>query len=447
MKRFYAFLAFALGSLASVAQVPFQSYSFNEALQQAGKEGKYVLVLIDTKDCNQCNEVATKGFQDKSLSGSLQQFVNIRPKVGGDDWLQLTQQYEATGGTLFFNSNGVLLLKLSGSSTLGRFYNNAVVRALGNQSEIMNIESLTRSFSIDNSNIIVLQSLIQKRKELSLSTDSLLDIYVTMLPADSASSLTQLQYITRFSPILGSKADSMVRHNHDRFLEAWYRIQQSERVRINNSIIHKTRQRAINQKNQSLAIRAANFAGSVTNNAKEKPRLFTYHMMHYFQAVKDTNNYLNYAAMYCDRYLMTISVDSINSRDSLELKKRLLAVQPEMVKSDNSKTFTKTVEFRPSTQYYTLELNNAAWNYYTMAKNNSQLAKAVNWAKRANEFFENTEAMDTYARLLYKTGNQSEAINWQEKAVALSKKRGIGTEPLQRRLNDMKKGESNIDNY
>jgi len=30
--------------------------------------------------------------------------------------------------------------------------------------------------------------------------------------------------------------------------------------------------------------------------------------------------------------------------------------------------------------------------------------KRLQWATRANEFFENPETIDTYARLLYKTG-------------------------------------------
>jgi len=49
----------------------------------------------------------------------------------------------------------------------------------------------------------------------------------------------------------------------------------------------------------------------------------------------------------------------------------------------------------------------------------------LQWSKRANEFYESPEAMDTYARLLYKTGNSTEAAVWMEKAIALKKKRGF----------------------
>jgi hypothetical protein len=453
MKRqLLLFLFTSFACACSFAQTGFKSYSFDEALQQAGKDGKFVLVLMDTKDCNQCNETATKGFEDKTLGETIpKQFICIRPDADGADWQQLAQQYETPNGlaALFFGSNGTLLHKQTGSSSMGKFYADAATKALSNQSEIMNVESLTQSFSMDNSNIIVLQSLLQKRKELLLSTDSLLDIYVSMLPADSLNSLEQLQYIARFAPVLESKANLSMRRDYDRFNQAWYRMELAERIRINNAIVYKTRQLAIAKKDSRLANSAATFAGSVHSNVNERPKLHTYNMMYYYLGIKDTIRYLSYANMYCTQYLMTVSTDSVARRDSTEKIKAFAAAKPVTTQEGGtSKRFTKTVMFRPVAQYYALELNNIAWNCYTMSPNNPLLLKrALTWAKRANEFFEVSGVMDTYARLLYKTGTPSEAIAWQQKAIALAKKRGYSATEMETVLANMKSGSSTIDKY
>jgi hypothetical protein len=144
---------------------------------------------------------------------------------------------------------------------------------------------------------------------------------------------------------------------------------------------------------------------------------------------------------------MTVAVDSKLHKDSTDKQKVFAATKMDTVKGSKPMRMMKTVEFKPSSQYYTNELNGIAWTYYTMTHNPEQLKKAIAWAKRANEFFENFGAMDTYSRLLYKTGNRTEAINWQEKAIALSKKRGYGTTELQEILDRMKNGSDKIDSY
>jgi len=76
----------------------------------------------------------------------------------------------------------------------------------------------------------------------------------------------------------------------------------------------------------------------------------------------------------------------------------------------------------------------------------AHINKALQWSKRANEFYETSEAIDTYARLLYKTGNKTEAIIWEQKAIMLQKKRGFPVAELEAILANIKQGKSNIDN-
>ncbi len=107
--------------------------------------------------------------------------------------------------------------------------------------------------------------------------------------------------------------------------------------------------------------------------------------------------------------------------------------------------FTQTVQFAPKTKYYANALNEGAWNIYSFSGNVNYLNKAILLAKRALEFSEEPEIADTYARLLYKTGNKQEAILWEERAVNLIAKKGLSSNEFEKVLRSMLKDETKID--
>ncbi|SDF00981.1 tetratricopeptide repeat protein [Chitinophaga filiformis] len=64
-------------------------------------------------------------------------------------------------------------------------------------------------------------------------------------------------------------------------------------------------------------------------------------------------------------------------------------------------------------------INNLSWPIFEHITDRSILNVAINTMKYSIEHFDQTnyQAYDTYANLLYKTGNKQKAIEWQEKAV------------------------------
>jgi tetratricopeptide (TPR) repeat protein len=73
------------------------------------------------------------------------------------------------------------------------------------------------------------------------------------------------------------------------------------------------------------------------------------------------------------------------------------------------------------------------------------LQKALGWMRQAVEVYESPEAIDTYARLLYKTGEKDQAIEWQQKAIKISNVRGQNTKKYEDALSRMKAGLTKID--
>jgi hypothetical protein len=218
------------------------------------------------------------------------------------------------------------------------------------------------------------------------------------------------------------------------------------RVNINNRIIFKSRLKAIRDKDEQYAYRVANFAKGTYSNANNNAanKSFEYNMMAFYKETKDTLNYMIRALYYYDNYYMLISADSLKRRDSFN-KQQLLA-RAEIRKKDNSGISYKETRYAPISQFIAREINEGAWSFYKMTTDPLYLQKALQWSRKSNSFWESAEALDTWARLLYKTGNKSEAILKQEEAIAIQRKQGFSTQEYESTLDKMKKGRPSLDN-
>jgi thioredoxin-related protein len=83
-------------------------------------------------------------------------------------------------------------------------------------------------------------------------------------------------------------------------------------------------------------------------------------------------------------------------------------------------------------------LNAMAWEFYQEVDNKEQLKAAVNMAKRATELGSSFTYMDTYAGLLYKTGNYKEAEKQATKAIESAKKSGVDPKEAEELLRKIK---------
>ena len=66
------------------------------------------------------------------------------------------------------------------------------------------------------------------------------------------------------------------------------------------------------------------------------------------------------------------------------------------------------------------ELNSFAWTIFENCADVACLQAALNWSKKSIDLQEEAAYLDTYANLLYRTGDQANAIKWQEKALSLA---------------------------
>ena len=439
--------AFIFSSSFSFAQLQFQDISFEEALNKSKKTNQLIFIQLESSTCLQCNEVADKAFQDQTLANELEQtFICLKITANHPNRQEIAGLYNSSFGSLFISYDKTLIHKYSKSTTRPAEYKEQMDIALAKASEDLRVSELEKEYN-ESKSPTILEALLLKRKTLNLETDSLLDEYISLLPPDSLSSERTLLIIAQMAPVIGSKPDQLLRKNYSLFNRVWYSMDVPVRVSINNQIISKSLKKAVKEKNESYAYRVAGFARSINSNAQSGLKSFDWSMLIYYKQINDTTNYFTRAVNYYDQYYMAVNLDSVKLKDSLS-RKKLLAQSPVTIeKRGDSVLKKKQIIYAPLTQNFTNDLNNAAWNFYIMTQNLFYLQKATVWARRANEFYESPEAMDTYARLLYKTGNKNEAIEWMNKAIALRKTRGFGTQEFESILQKMKNNSLKIDNY
>lgn len=429
------------GIISVFGQVKFKSISFDDALKQSQKKGRIIFLQYESANCKQCNEVADKAFANEELAEFLNQtFICIKISPDHPDRGRIASLYnkkEDSFGSMFISSDGNLVHNYSGSTTFITRYKEEIDQALTKVGEGIKANQLEKEYRSGNKSPGLMELLMQLKRSLNLETDSLLEDYVLLQPADSFRSVRTLAFIAQMAPVMESKASMFLRADYNLFDKVWQSLELSERIRINNRIVYKSMQKAIREKNKTFAYKVADFRRrTYVNNARAGQMASVHEMIGYYFETKDTLNYLKNSAGYYDNYYMTVSIDSVKSKDSLEMK-MMFAKQAPPVSSGNG-TFRTTIKYAPVSQSYNNELDNAARSFYLMTNEPVYISEALSWAARANEFFEKYTSLNTFALLLYKSGRKEEALIWQGKAISLKKKQGFDTIGLEKELADMK---------
>ncbi len=447
------FLLFSIAFVLNASsQTVFQKISFAEAIAKSQNTGKLVLVQLESLDCEMCNYVVTKAFENEMLSKKINEtFIAIKVDSKHADRNLINDLYDLQDksfGTLFIDGNRNLVHRYDKTTTLAKDYDKEFDVALYQNSEVIKLNFLGDNYN-KSKNSDDLELWILARRILNLNNDSLLNIFAKNLPQDSINSIRILTFIAKQSPIRSSMADNILRSNI-KFKEVWYAIPLQERIYLNNKTISKSMQKAILEKNESYGLSVANFARAVySDNKTAGNSVFNFQAMKYYQGVVDLDKYIRYATFFHDSVILKTTAADVLRTDSIkkvEMMSNAQAVSTESV--GNKKVVTKSFSFRPHGQNYTNTLNEAAWFIYKNTNEKIYLQKALEWSSKGNQYSEKFEAMDTQARILYKLGEKNDAIELMEKAVQLKNERiksVTAFKSLDVVLNNMKENKTIID--
>ncbi|MES2004579.1 MAG: hypothetical protein V4450_08660 [Bacteroidota bacterium] len=434
------------------AQVQFSKLSFQSALDRARTENKMVLLVLESVECVQCNEVAVQGLANASIGQSFNNScISLQVNASYPDFALLDSLYTIANsfGLLFIDADKNLLHRYASSTTFVKMYQDQLNIALNKKEHPdLAFKQFQEDYNNGKRDFDLLYQLVAKKNAAAQEHDLLTEEMLNLAPKDSALSLSFLQFLAEQAPVYDSKVYVFMHSNNQNFNDAWYLMPLSKRASINGKMTAKSKKKAISEKNAVYAERVASLAAGTYSDRVQARRNHDYTMLDYYKGVKDTSSFLLGSVKYYDQYLMNISVDSVKRVDSIRRAELLANTVPSNITTPSGKTiFGTSIQYAPTTQYYTRELNNGAWTLYTSTHDPFYMQKALGWIKRANEFYEDPGALDTYARLLYRTGDKTEAIRWQEKAIEITKSRRMPSGSFDEILSKMKTGDTVIDKY
>jgi hypothetical protein len=445
IKFFLLVWLFALIALNSGAQQIRYETSFERAKELAKREGKPIAIML-TIQLPVNSPDYYNGLNDKSVADKFNSsFINFRAdRSDTAASARIIRQYKVIRfpSFIFLDKKGGLLFTdftlLSQPKPIIEMADKAI-KASGEES-LVDYDSIYKSGKYNASFI---KEYITKREIAGLTDNSeLIEKYVSDLKVSDLYKYDEVLFILKAGPIIDGTAYRLS-HLNNSVVDSIFRNESpDDRIAINNTMISNTMNEAIRTKSFQKAVAAANYARSSwgTSYAEGQKNYFL-RILQYYLGVKDTMKYLQQASMVYDTYYMNVSIDSLIKKDSLNLETaKRNALEAAIKNSNNPTNLSFKVRVPNSRDAYLNDLNNAAWNFYLMAGDDSYyLFKAIVWSRRTIEISPKPAFYDTYAHLLYSLKFYDEAESMQKKAIDAGRAEKTDTGPFEEAYAKMRK--------
>ena len=377
LKIMLAFILFASSGFAE--GVDFIKQDWDKALDEAEKTGKPIFVDAYTDWCGWCKVMDQKTFSDKSIYSYMNKhFVNAKINMEKGIGVKLAMKYQVTGfpSYLIFNNSGRLVYKTLGFMEPKDFID--VLKMILKKTENPPYKGYSASFDIDYPQFYL--DAFKKSGKRSFPEDK--EIAEYFKTQDELFSEKNWAVINRFDT--PEDVNKFFLENMDKYKELYC---ESDVDRKFGKILNKKTQNAIKQNDEEKLAEIGNF---IDKYKKEDREYIKRNIRINFY--KETENWNKYFENVADH------IKNLNPEDN----------------------------------HY--QMNNYCWEIYENIDDPDHLNFAKNTMKKVCEVKQTFAYTDTYAALLYKTGNYSEAKQYAEKAIKLSKKENRNPESTKKLL-------------
>ncbi len=440
-KILYLLIILSFSSYGSVNKgIEFKEGSWSEILNEAKKQNKLIFIDIYTTWCGPCKMMSAKVFTVNIIGEKFNEsFVNFKIDAEKGEGIELTKKYAiaAYPTYLFVNGNGDLVYRAMGAMPAEKFIVEADKALLAGKT-FKSSDELEKEFKAGKRDP---EFLYEYMKRISLNGGenvALLDEYLKAIPASQYKTEKVLALIAENIGTIESKAFIILRDALDRYLN----MTVSQQKYVLNGLSKAKRntfKKAVDSRDKALlerlidSVRATSYS-EVGFEAEEKQ-----FRLEYAKITRDGENFKKIATKETAK-LMARTLEDLVAENQLKImnfkqgarEKNLDESTPQfkMILDNLTNNAQKLTSF---------QLNEYAWGYVQMIKNEKDLEEAIKWSERAIELIESPTNLDTYAILLSKLGRKKEAIKAEKKAIKLAKKEGEDTKYLQQTLKDLKR--------
>jgi thiol-disulfide isomerase/thioredoxin len=377
-------LIFGILSVLSVSvnaqknSIAFEHGTFAEIKAKALKENKLIFIDAYTTWCGPCKQMSKNVFTDASVAEHYNKnFINAKIDMEKGEGIEIAKQYQVQcyPNLLFVDGNGNLVHRVAGSMTATDFI------ALGVDAKIPEKQYAyySKNYDANKNNTEFLLKYIEAREGTCLESDDIVkDYFSQQKEADMTSKANWDMIMYHVNDPLSNEFNYLV-SNKQKYYDLY-----SEKI-VNGKID------AVNQTHLFSIIKSKPFDEKKYNETKAKIEL-----------------------------LNTPNTKLIIFEADMKLAER----------TQNWDAYEK-LALTNVNQYYLTDankLNSIAWTFYEKVENAKAMTEAVQWAKIACELDRTYANLDTYAAVLYKSGQKDFALKNANDAIELAKKEKYAAE-------------------
>jgi tetratricopeptide (TPR) repeat protein len=420
--------------------IKFKEGSWSEILNEAKKQNKLIFVDIYTTWCGPCKMMSTKIFTVNIVGEKYNEsFVNYKIDAEKGEGIELAKTYAITAYPtyLFVNGNGELVYRTMGAMPAEKLLIEADKALLAGKTHT-SIDELEKEFKFGKRDPDFLYKYMKRKSLMGGENVVLLDEYLKAIPASQFKTEKVLALIAENIGTIESKAFLILRDALDRYLNMTVSQQKNVLNGLSKAKLN-TFKKAVDTRDKALlerlidAVRATSYSEAGFEAEEKQFRI------EYAKITRDSDNFKKIAIKETTK-LMAKTLEDLVVETQLKImnfkegakEKNVDESTPQfkMILDDLTNNAQKLTSF---------QLNEFAWGYVQLIKNEQDLAEAIKWSERAIELLESPTNLDTYAILLSKLGRKKEAIKAEKKAIKLAKKEGEDTKGLQQTLKDIRR--------
>lgn len=435
MKKLVLFLITLLSPLVFWAQgILFETGTFAAALDKAKQENKIVFLDIYTTWCGPCKQMAANLFPNEE-AGKLynKHFVNYKIDAEKGEGIEVAAKYKVQGypTNLFLKPDGSVVYTVMGAGDLAWFLENGNV-AIAEAKDPLQWADYEAKLNSSKADKEFLKNYLVKGKRLGKNTDKGLDLYVEKHIGKKIKN-EDILFLLEHNRTMDNKAYALLDKNKAAVNKAKEAEVPNFFKYYTESLVPGTIEKLAEQKDEAGFKKI--ILGYVNNNSSTPKMDGWFYAKAFYERLGDETKMEVFKLLRTNE-MMNTPIAEFKKEDTVKLAEYLMTIKHQLDQNKVSEAEqTEYVErFKKQNPQVNkiasinaaMDLNEMAWNVYET--NNKQMYKdAIKWSEKSLELFGGTDAitrvslLDTYAHLLYRQGQKSEAVKQQEQALALAK--------------------------
>jgi thiol-disulfide isomerase/thioredoxin len=432
INRFFFFFLI-ISFFVDAQKLSVESDNWEFVKRKAEKEQKNIIVDIYTEWCTPCKQMDLLTFSNALILDKIEKnFIYFKYNPEKDKTIEVFSKYINEYPTiLFFNSKGRIVNRVIGFRSPELFQKD-IAKAVDegqNPDDSNLLYTLEEKYIEGNRDNDFLKKYILKRRQFDFDNCKILNEYLGQLPLESSTSFETMYLIAIC--FTGSNETTTINNplfsifiNNKQILFSNNDMKELAQRAIYRRV-EKSIDEAILKNDLQLFEKSSKLINSVNpypNATEDIKRDIFIKSINFYKKNNIVSNLISVTNKYLEDSLVKLNIEKIKTITIEEFDKYGFRNSLNSSGLDTTELHfhqKNLIKIRINdVAYY---LNEGAWVIYEKVVNKFELIKAQNWSKRAIELDYRASYIDTFAHLLYKNGNKSDAILWEKKAVEKAK--------------------------